>query len=60
MRLTVEIEIQDKDIPIWSYSTGIIGYSTRNLKKCKEYLKYFLDHVSGIKIISVKKRNIHR
>lgn len=57
MRLIVEIEVQDKNVPIWSYSTGIIGYSTRNLKKCKEYLQYFLDHVSGIKILSMKKRS---
>ena len=55
MRIIIEIEVQDKNIPIWSYSNGIIGYSTRNLKKCKEYLKYFLEHVSGIKIISMKK-----
>lgn len=55
MKLIVEIEVQDKDVPIWSYSTGIIGYSTRNLKSCKEYLKFFLDPVSGIKIICIKK-----
>lgn len=57
MRLIVEIEVQDKNVPIWSYSTGIIGYYSRNLKKCKEYLQYFLDHVSGIKILSIKKRS---
>lgn len=56
MKLIIEIEIQDKNIPIWSYSTGIIGYSTRNLKKCKEYLRYFLNHVSGIKIIDMKRK----
>ncbi|KKM00461.1 hypothetical protein LCGC14_1804200 [marine sediment metagenome] len=56
MKLIVEIDIQDKDVPIWSYSTGIIGYSNRNLKQCKKYLKYFLDQVSGIKIINIKRR----
>ena len=55
MKLIVEIDVQDKDVPIWSYSTGITGYSTRTLKDCKSYLRYFLEHVMGIKIISMKK-----
>ena len=57
MRLLIEIEIQDKNVPIWSYSTGIIGYSTRNLKNCKEYLQYCINHVTGIKIINMKRKN---
>ena len=56
MRLIVELEVQDKNIPIWAYSTGIIGYTTRNLKQCKEYAQYFLDHISGIKIINIKRK----
>lgn len=55
MKLIVEVEIQDEGVPIWSYSTGIIGYSKRTLKECKSYLRYFLEHVMGIKIISMKR-----
>lgn len=56
MILTVEIEIQDKNVPIWSYSTGIIRYEDRGLKDCKRYVKHFLEYVSGIKIINIKRR----
>ncbi len=32
MRLLIEVDIKDKDVPIWSYSTGIIRYEDRTLK----------------------------
>ena len=56
MRLIVELEIEDENIPIWAYSTGIIGYCNRDLKDCKRYVKHFLENVSGIKIIKIKRK----
>lgn len=57
MRLIVELDVQDKDVPVWSHSTGITSYSNRSLKGCKDYVKYFLENRAGIKIINIKKIN---
>ena len=55
MRLLIEVDIQDKNVPIWSYSTGIIRYEDRTLQDCKRYVTHFLEYVSGIQIIKIKK-----
>lgn len=57
MKLLIEVAIQDKDVPIWAYSTGIIRYENRTFKDCKNYVRHFLEYVSGIEIIKIKKIN---
>ena len=56
MRLLVELEVQDEKVPIWSHSEGIVGYSNRTLKECKNYVKYFLEYLSGIEIKKITKK----
>ncbi len=55
MRLLIEVDIEDKNVPIWSNSTGIMRYEDRTLQDCKRYVTHFLEHVSGIQIIKIKK-----